>query len=223
MIKFDNDIGPCKVITKEELAAHTDEGWQLVAVLEEKVAKYCCEVMPDPNGIPGATTTTDRYLPVTQVTYLVAQGSNKRAKKLGQIIRDLRKELASALGAKTELEIQLADTKADAEVQLANTKANVEAQLENSKAFFKTQHEDALNKELARVRDQEVIAQKMITEDNGTINNLKHQMHVVWTHFGVSQMREALGDDVECPIELPPIKTAHERLIADEDDNECPF
>lgn len=199
MITVPEGLGPCQVVKEDMLHHLTQNGWRLVAVVQEQTTEPVSDNVPNPQT--GIIEYVTRYHPSTTTHFILTQDPN-------DAMAELQTKLDQAVNERYE-----AQEKAR---KLEDRVTQVERECEEQIRRLRREAEDA-----AQQRDKAYTELEQAMGKLNELNELEDRMKRLWTQLGVERMRQLLGEGVECPLPVTEPKSAHQRVA--EDDDDIPF
>jgi predicted RNase H-like nuclease (RuvC/YqgF family) len=201
MITVPEGLGPCKVVDQDTLQHMTQNGWRLVAVVQEQTTEPVSDNTPNPQT--GVMEYITRYHPSTTTRFLVTQSPNEAMAELQAKLDQAENERYEAQEKARKLEDNVTRVERECEEQIRRLRRETEnAAQQRDKAYTELEQAGQKLSELYEVQDQ---------------------MKRLWAQLGVERMRQLLGEGVECPIPVPEPKSAHERIAEAVEGDDIPF
>jgi len=115
VIQFDEkaDLGHCQMVDEVNLSYHTQNGWRLLAVVQDTFSTPMPLTIPaynDHNGTWHPERTTTEYVPATSTRFLLTKTSDQTLQDLSRQLQSQEREileLRSALEKAKPLQTQL--------------------------------------------------------------------------------------------------------------------
>jgi len=202
MITVPEGLGPCEAIDESNLQFRTQNGWRLVAVIQEQTMTPVSDNVPNPQT--GVLDYVTKYYPETMTKYLITQDENEAMAHMRGELSTARSQRDEALQKSRELEDNVTRVERECEQQVRQLRQEAE--------------------QAAQQRDKAYTELERAQEGNARLAELQEQMKRMWAQLGVERMRQLLGEGAECPIPVPEPKSAHERVAAyDDGSDDIPF
>jgi len=95
-----------KIVGDHELAGVTQQGWRLVAIVQEQGYMMACEQVPNPNPTYGGTIGAQRAMPSLTTRYVVGRDEESALAEVHRTVEMKDKKLAEALQETRELRVK---------------------------------------------------------------------------------------------------------------------